>query len=278
VRTFRLPGGEVVARAWEPAGRVRGIVQLTHGMGEHVLRYHDLATTLTEHGFAVYGQDHRGHGESSGPVLGEIGAAGWRALVDDIGVLSDQAEADHPGVPLVLLGHSMGSFAVQQYLLDNSERVHAVVLSGTAALDLLEPALDLSAPLDLAAFNLPFTPARTDYDWLSRDESQVDAYVRDPLCGFGIDPAATRAMFAGARALADPGRVAAMRAGLPVYVVVGDQDPVGGQLALVHPLVERYAGLDVTLRVHEGARHEVFNETNRAEVVAGLLSWLNQYV
>lgn len=282
MRQFRFTardGLEIVAYQWDPVGTTRGVVQLTHGMGEHVLRYHGLAATLTEHGFAVYGQDHRGHGASAGSVLGQIGADGWGELVNDIGLLSDRIRADHPDVPLVLLGHSMGSFAVQQYLLDNSDRVHAAVLTGTAVIDLLEPGLDLEAPLDLALFNLAFTPARTDYDWLSRDEAQVDAYVADPKCGFGLDQAASKAMFVSARALADRDRVAAMRADLPVYIAVGDQDPVGGQLALVYPLLERYVDIsDVTLKVYEGARHEVFNETNRAEVVTDLLTWLNQHV
>jgi alpha-beta hydrolase superfamily lysophospholipase len=103
----------------------------------------------------------------------------------------------------------MGSFATQQYLLDHSAEVAAVVLTGTAVLDLLEPALDLDQPLDLAMFNAPFAPARTDYDWLSRDEAQVDAYVADPLCGFGLDGPAGKQMFVGARRMASPEALAA---------------------------------------------------------------------
>jgi alpha-beta hydrolase superfamily lysophospholipase len=276
-------GLDIVAYRWDPVGAARGVVQLTHGMGEHVRRYDALAAALNANGFVVYGQDHRGHGASasSEAALGQLGASGWGELVNDIDLLVGRAHAEQPGLPLVLLGHSMGSFAVQQYLLDHSERVHAAVLTGTAAIDLLEPALDLDAALDLAMFNAAFAPARTDYDWLSRDPAQVDAYVADPRCGFGLDVPGVKAMFAAARPLASPERMAKLRADLPLYVAVGDADPVNGQLALVHALVERYraAGLsDVTLRVYAGARHEIFNETNRAEVVADLLAWLERVV
>ncbi|MGY1639196.1 alpha/beta fold hydrolase [Geodermatophilus sp. SYSU D00742] len=272
----------VTAYRWDPAGPPRGIVQLTHGMGEHLLRYEPLAADLTAAGFVVVGQDHRGHGATARDGRwGELGPGGWDELVRDIGRVADRVRADLPGVPLVLLGHSMGSFAAQQFVLDHGEELAGLVLTGTAALDLLEPALDLDQPLDLSAFNAAFEPARTDYDWLSRDEAQVDAYVADPRCGFGLSQDDGRQMFASARQLADPRRVGGVRADLPVYVAVGDQDPVNGALALVDGLVQRLrdAGLtDVTLRVYEGARHEVFNETNRDEVVADLLLWLDRVV
>jgi alpha-beta hydrolase superfamily lysophospholipase len=201
--------------------------------------------------------------------------------VDDIGLLSAHIRADHPGLPLILLGHSMGSFAVQQYLLDHSGDVDGVVLTGTAAIDLLEGALDLDQPIDLAMFNTPFQPARTDYDWLSRDEAIVDAYVADPGCGFGIDTDSARTMFTGARRGADPAQVAVIRSSLPVYIAVGEADPVNGGLALLTPLTERYeaAGLtDVTTRTYPDARHEILNETNRDEVIAELISWLDRVV
>jgi alpha-beta hydrolase superfamily lysophospholipase len=127
-------------------------------------------------------------------------------------------------------------------------------------------------------FNAPFQPARTDFDWLSRDEAQVDKYVNDPRCGFGIDTAASREMFVAARQLADRDRIAGMRSDLPIYIAVGELDPVGGQLALVNALVDRYtsAGLtDVTLKIYPQARHEIFNETNRDEVIDDLLTWLD---
>jgi len=277
---FPSAGLTVAAYRWDPDGTARAIVQITHGMGEHALRYADLARALNARGFVVYAQDHRGHGATarSADELGQIGGQGWTELVNDIDRLKARAREEHPDVPLVLVGHSMGSFAVQQYLLDHSRDVSAAVLTGTAAIDLLEPALNLDEPMDLTAFNVPFQPARTDFDWLSRDEAQVDKYVSDPLCGFGTDTAANKAMFAAARQLADRDRVAGMRSDLPVYIATGEMDPVNGQLALVNALADRYAaaGLtDVTVKIYPQARHEIFNETNRGQVVDDLLGWLD---
>ena len=276
-------GAKIVAYRWEPeAAAPRAAIQLTHGMGEHARRYDHVARALNEAGFVVYAQDHRGHGASGDPdAYGNLGEGSWTALVDDIGLLSSKIRADHPDLPLILLGHSMGSFAVQQYLLDHSADVDGVVLTGTAAIDVLEPALDLDQPLDLAMFNAPFEPARTDYDWLSRDEAIVDAYIADPGCGFGIDTGSAKLMFAGARRLADPAQLAAMRSDLPVYIAVGEADPVNGGLALLTPLTDRYqaAGLtDMTIRTYPGARHEILNEINRDEVIAELTGWLDRVV
>jgi alpha-beta hydrolase superfamily lysophospholipase len=275
-------GTEVTAYRWEPEGTPRGIVQLTHGMGEHLRRYDRLAGALTGRGFVVQGQDHRGHGATAGTPerYGVLGTTGWTGLVDDIGILLDAGRAAFPGVPVVLLGHSMGSFAAQQHVLDHSDELAGLVLTGTAVLDLLEPALDLDQPMDLSAFNAPFEH-RTGYEWLSRDTEQVDAYVADERCGFGLSDVAGRRMFAAARQVADPERLAGLRKDLPVWIAVGEHDPVNGRLALVNPLVQRLteAGLtDVTLVVYPEARHEVFNETNRDEVVADLLAWLDRVV
>src|SRR2546429_681994 len=155
--------------------------QLTHGMGEHARRYEHVARALNEAGFVVYAQDHRGHGASIGAgEAGDLGQGGWPGLVGDVGLLSARIRAGHPGLPLILLGHSMGSFAVQQYLFDHSGDVDAVVLTGTAAIDLLEGALDLDQPMDLTAFNAPSQPARTDYNRRSPGKANRDAFGSDP--------------------------------------------------------------------------------------------------
>ena len=274
-------GVQLVGYRWAPDDNqtIAGVVVLVHGMGEHMRRYDHAAQALTAQHYVVYGHDHRGHGASLAfsDEPGRLGQNGWSALVDDLNLVIAQAKSDHPGLPVMMIAHSMGSFATQQFLLDHGTDVDAVALTGTAALDLLEPALDLSSELDLSAFNAPFQPARTDFDWLSRDESIVDAYLADPLCGFGIDTPSAKDMFAGARRLADPTEVVRMPHDLPVYVAVGSQDPVNAGLTLLWALVDRYraAGLgDVTVRVYDDGRHEILNETNRAEVIDDLLQWL----
>jgi alpha-beta hydrolase superfamily lysophospholipase len=258
-----------------------GVVVLVHGMGEHVRRYDHVADALTGQGFVAYGHDHRGHGASLAATdqPGHLGPDGWSALVEDLSLVVARAKSDHPGLPVAMIAHSMGSFAAQQFLLDHGADVDAVALTGTAALDLLEPALDLSSDLELSAFNAAFQPARTDFDWLSRDESVVDAYLADPLCGFGIDATSLTDMFAGARRLADPAQVARMPHDLPLYLAVGSKDPVNAGLTLLWALVDRYraAGLDdLTVRVYDDGRHEILNEINRAEVIDDLLQWLRR--
>lgn len=280
--SYRSPDGTTLAGyRWaadeDPPGV--GVIVLVHGMGEHLRRYDHVADALTSAGFVVYGVDHRGHGASlaENDEPGHLGLNGWSALVDDLNLVIDRAKSDHPGLPVMMVAHSMGSFATQQFLLDHGTEVDGVALTGTAALDLLEPALDLTSELDLSGFNAPFQPARTDFDWLSRDEAIVDAYLADPLCGFGIDNGSAKDMFAGARRLADPAQLARMPHYLPIYVAVGAKDPVNADLALLWPLVDRYrdAGLsDVTVHVYEDGRHEILNEINRTEVIDDLLKWL----
>lgn len=276
-------GTTIQTYRWDPIGSPRAVVQLSHGMGEHALRYNEFARALNTKGIVVYGHDHRNHGATakSATDLGQLGPGGWSMLVNDIHLLIQLISSENPHIPLIILGHSMGSFAVQQYLLDHSAEVDAVLLTGTTAVDLLEPAFDLDQPLKLSALNVAFQPARTDFDWLTRDEFLVDGYIQDPLCGFGIDVASAKEMFLGGRRLADPGALQQIRSDLPVYISVGDQDPVNGQLKLVEMLVERFrtAGLtNLTVKTYPGARHEILNETNRKDVVKDILIWLENVI
>jgi alpha-beta hydrolase superfamily lysophospholipase len=272
-------GMTIHVHQWAPSAAPRGVVQLAHGMGEHAARYAHLAETLARAGFAVYANDHRGHGHSIDGTPGDLGPGGWNGLVSDMVQLSGILTERHPRLPLVLVGHSLGSFASQQYILSHSAGLAGVALSGTTALDALLPHMsgDDSGGSVLAAFNKPFEPARTDFDWLSRDEAQVDAYIADAWCGFDLAPQALGELFGAAAGWADS---SAVRAGLPVYIFVGEHDPINGGLAFSDVLAERYrrSGQAVTYKTYPEARHEILNETNRDEVEAGLLAWISAIV
>ncbi|MFI6517057.1 alpha/beta fold hydrolase [Spirillospora sp. NPDC050679] len=266
-------GLDVHVHHWPARGRTRGLVQIAHGMGEHAGRYAALAAALTRRGYDVYANDHRGHGQTMKGEPGRLGPDGWNLLVADMVVLTERLRTRHPDLPVVLVGHSMGSFAAQQYLLDHGDLLDGAVLSGTAALDGLIRVIGDGGDR-LAFYNAPFRPGRTDYDWLSRDEAEVDEYIADPRCGFALDADGLRDMYASAGRLADP---APVPPGLPLYVMVGDRDPLNAGLGLSDLLVGRYrnAGLtDITYRVYPGARHELLHETNREEAQADLVSWI----
>ncbi|MFE1594819.1 alpha/beta hydrolase [Nocardia sp. NPDC058705] len=271
-------GTSIHVRSWLPTDvEPRGVVQIAHGMGEHSERYAHLAERLAALGFAVYADDHRGHGLSMGPVPGDLGPDGWNLLVADEVALTEILRERHPGLPVTLIGHSLGSFAVQQYLLDHSDLVDEVVLSGTTAVDGLFGEIAAAGGDLIGFFNAEFQPTRTDADWISRDEAQVDTYNADPWCGFAIDEANMGLLAVNSQTrLADPSTV---RSDLPIYVMVGDKDPLNSKLSLSDLLVQRYrdAGLtDITYQVYPDARHEVLNETNRDEVEADLLAWITR--
>jgi alpha-beta hydrolase superfamily lysophospholipase len=281
--TFSFPSSDGTAihvYRWTGEGDAKAVVQIEHGMGEHAARYRRLAEALTGAGYAVVADDHRGHGVTAGGPEGhgDLGPDGWEGLVGDIGRLSARARGEFPDVPLVVLGHSMGSFALQQYLLDHSGDLDAAVLTGTSAIDVIGAGIDPDAEVDLSAFNAPFEQ-RTGYEWLSRDEAEVDAYVADDGCGFGLNPAGARGMLEGVSPAADPARLAGIRSDLPILLVSGDADPLAGGGPLVQMVGDRYtaAGVhDVTVMLYPQARHEVFNETNRDDVTADLLAWLDR--
>lgn len=281
---FTLEAGDGAAiAAWRsaPAGETRGIVQIAHGMAEHFGRYRPLADRLTGAGYAVFGNDHRGHGASAGAHgLGDFGPGGFQAVVEDMAALTRVAKRETPGARLALLGHSMGSFAAQLYLLDHASELDALVLSGTAALDtLLESLLAGGGPVTPELLNAGFEPARTPFDWLSRDEARVDAYVADPLCGFDLEDRSLASVFALGSGARSDARLARVPKDLPIYVISGERDPVVGPgQAFARALIDSYraAGLArIEHRVWPGGRHEMFNETCREDVEDELITWLD---
>ena len=270
---FRYEGADGVALAGvrsTASAPPRAILQLAHGAGEHSGRYWEPLAPILEAGFAVYAADHRGHGLTSGMShLGDFGPGGAAACVADMAELSKLAQAENPGLPLVLMGHSMGAMFAQAYMLEHSGLIDALVLSGTTG----------PGPRLPGGPNSVFANPRTAYDWLSRDEAEVDRYIADPFCGIQFTEA-SMASFAALRSreLSDEA-LAGVERGLPVYVFGGDEDPINRRLEGLKPLIDCYrrVGLDVTLKIYPGGRHEMLNETNRAEVVANLLAWLEAH-
>ncbi|AXV07485.1 Lysophospholipase [Euzebya pacifica] len=260
---------------WAPEESPRAVVQVQHGLAEHAARYRRFAEALTDAGYLVYAPDARGSGRTAQGAYGSWGADGWPGWVNDVALLRERISEEHPDLPVVLFGHSMGSFATQHYLLDHSADVDAVVLSGSTEVEWLVPVLDADEPADLSAFNEPFEH-RTGFEWLSRDEAEVDAYVADPACGWEAPPLPGIGSLAAA---ADPDRVAAVRDDLPMLIVSGDADPLAQGGATVELLAQRYrdAGLgDVEVRLYPGGRHELLNETNRDEVTDDILAFLDR--
>ena len=280
--SFQSPtdGLTIASYRWAPAGTPRAVVQLAHGVAEHATRYERLAQALTAAGYLVYANDHRGHGASVGGdvTLGSFGSAGWPALIADAVAFTRSIQADNPGLGLFLVAHSMGSFAAQEIILDHSDLYRGVVLTGSTALDLLAQGLAAAGPgpVELTAFNAAFEN-RTGYEWLSRDAAEVDKYVADPLSGFDLADDTVPQLFTAAARLADPAALAGIRKDLPILIASGQDDPLSGNGQLVGALAQRYrdAGVtDVTLTVYPGARHEIFNETNRDEITADVIAWL----
>jgi alpha-beta hydrolase superfamily lysophospholipase len=277
--SFRSADGiKIACYRWPAAGKASAAIQIAHGLGEHSLRYARAAEFLNRAGYVVYASDHRGHGRSapSRESLGDFGARGWDGLVEDMVRLTGIIHEREGAIPIVLLGHSMGSFAAQQYLLDHSGLIAAAVLSGSAAVDFLtRPRGD--APQGLETMNRDLPNPRTPFDWLSRDPAEVDKYIADPLCGFNMSERAPESSAASLARAIDPAQLAQIRKDLPIYIFAGDADPLNNHLEHLRPVAARYraAGIrDVTEHYYAGGRHEMLNETNRDEVMADLLAWL----
>ena len=294
--SFRLTaddGAQIHVYRWLPDDAPRAVFQIAHGLAEHAARYGRLAQALTAHGFAVYAGDHRGHGQTA--VAGDHGffaaSDGWRRCVGDLWTLNRRIAANHPGLPIILLGHSMGSFMAQDFVADHSDAIAGLVLSGSngpppaiagvgrmiARIERLrQGARGKSALLQammFGEFNKPFKPARTAFDWLSRDPKEVDAYVADPLCGFEFSNQLAVDLLDAIGGLLKPERLARIRRDLPIYIFSGSDDPVGANLPALAEAYRKAGLTKVEMRVHPGARHETLNETNRDEVTADLVRW-----
>lgn len=267
---------------WSGPHDVRGVVQIAHGLGEHMGRYAELAEMLVKAELVVYGNDHRGHGLTAKPSgsFGDFGPRGFNQLVEDMATLRVIAKEKHPGKPYILLGHSMGSFAAQQFILDHSHSISGLVLSGSGTLDGLARLAQTVPPGEdpLKLMNAPFEPARTPFDWLSRDEAEVDAFVNDPLCFPSLTARSMESFVEAFPRLADPRELRRVRESLPIYIFSGSDDPVGQKLEGVRALLDRYRGAGLASVAHDfypGGRHEMLHEVNRRDVITNLLIWMS---
>ena len=293
---FRADDGQtLLGRRWLPEGSPRAVLQIAHGLAEHSARYARLAAALNAAGYAAYANDHRGHGPKAAPAdLGHFAdEGGWDKVVGDLWTFNRLIAAEQPGTPIVFLGHSLGSFLGRGFIAKHSDALAGAALSGSngkppaiATLGRLiarEERLRLGKrgksalilQLWFGEFNKPFKPARTDFDWLSRDEREVDAFVADPLCGFPFTTQLAIDVLDALPYVTSQKSLAAIRKDMAVYVFSGERDPVGANIkGLIQDL--KAAGFtQLTTRLYPGARHETLNETNRDEVTRDLIAWLD---
>ncbi|MCB9754655.1 MAG: alpha/beta hydrolase [Myxococcales bacterium] len=305
--TFTYPGADgldIFTYRWAPdpsRGRPRAAIQIAHGMVEHAARYAHVADALVHAGYVVYANDHRGHGRTA-PTEDDLAffssRDGWHKLVADVHTLSERVRAEHPSLPLVLLGHSMGSFAAQHCMAEYGPDYDAVVLSGSSngpgALLVRGGMLaaqierrrigprgrsELLGKLSFGPYNNKIKRPRTEFDWLSRDPAVVDAYIADPRCGVLATTQMWLDMMTGFTVMSRPRTRDKIPKNLPVYVFSGTMDPVGGYGKGVRELIKaltRHGLTRVSHRLYAGGRHEMLNETNKDEVIGDLLVWLDE--
>jgi alpha-beta hydrolase superfamily lysophospholipase len=288
-------GVDVFFRRWPTGNPPKAAVVIVHGASEHSARYDRFAQALNTRGYSAFALDQRGHGRTAEHTgTGRMGPRGTDGMLDDIKDLLERARAEVNGAPVFLFGHSMGSLIVQAFVERRDTVLAGLVLSGSlgASEGAAEGAAALQGAVDagmgdealdiLGANNAPFEPARTRYDWLSRDPGEVDKYVADPLCG-DEHPLTYGFVLELTRALADvsePAGVARITSDLPILLITGDRDPVSAAATRVRELETRLraAGLTVEARYYADARHELLNDTNRDEVTADVVEWLDKNV
>ena len=298
--------GHAVACFHWPQEKPRAVVQIAHGMGEHAQRYAWVAQQLNEAGFAVYANDHRGHGltaerRNEAPVWGYMGPDGWNRTLADMYELNQLIRQTYAELPVVLLGHSMGAMLSQQYITRHGSSIDALVLSGspgfktgfaTLITRLLghveamrlgpDQASDVLQKMLFGSANKPFEGEdASGFEWLSRDPDEVAKYVTDEACGFVLTTGSLLDMSYGTRAAQQQRHLQKVPDTLPVYVLSGVDDPVHGEQKDLHRMLMALnnAGMQSpTVQWYPGGRHEMFNETNKDEVVAQMINWINQVI
>lgn len=286
---------------WETEKEPVGVLQIVHGMAEYIDRYDNFAKFMTEQGFNVIGHDHLGHGYSVSDERDYGFFAeenGDKIIIEDMHSVTQYAKEKWEELPNFILGHSMGSFCLRQYLTKYSNDVFGAIIMGTgwipSAAALLGKTIatntckskgshtvnPLLIKLTLEPYNKPFAPARTNCDWLSKDEKQVDLYVNDKLCGFDFTAGAYKDFFTVLEKIAKNRQLIGMRKSLPILITSGSVDPVGGKKACekLNAQYKRCGIDDVTLKLWENDRHEILNELDKSDVYDYICTWLKSKI
>ena len=294
-----LSGNTLFARKWMPDSQKPGaIVQIIHGLAEHSERYTHFAKFLTDLGYGVMAYDHRGHGETDPNQLGHIpNEDGFHRMTKNILDFSNVIKEEYPDLPKILFAHSMGSFLTQRYMQLFDDRPAGIIYSGSNG----KPPVHLPAGIALSSviskiygpdyksefihyitfkpYNDHFKPNRTVADWLSRDNQTVNSYIRDPKCGFIPSASFYNHFYRGLKTLHNHTPFASHDRDIPILVISGTQDPVSNMGKGIKNLVKILRGdgvSDLTVKLYDGARHELLNEINRDEVMDDIKEWISR--
>jgi alpha-beta hydrolase superfamily lysophospholipase len=297
-------GTKISAFRWLPDNKdsIKGIVQISHGMAEHAGRYKDIARVLTQAGYAVYANDHRGHGKTAGN-LDDVGYLapknGWDMVVDDMYKLNTIIRKENPGLPVYLLGSSMGSLLSRSYIMRYGDKLAGAILIGTNGdpgalkyIGLLISKLEMKMKgkkarspllnkLSFGNYNKAFAPNRTGFDWISKDTSNVDAYVDDPYCGFVCTSGFFYDLVTGVDHISKLENVKKTPKELPILFLSGEDDPVGNMtkgVIEVYDLFKKAGIKDVSYKFYTGVRHEILNDFSKEEVFRNIIEWLDDHL
>ena len=293
----------IYAVKWIPDETPKAILQITHGMAEHIGRYEDFATYMCEHGFMVIGDDHLGHGRTLHINEGKPGYIcakhGDTVMVRDEHRLKKIVQGENPGIPIFILGHSMGSFILRNYMYRYGTGINGAIVMGTGmqprALLAVSRAMaaisgfvlgddhipTLLNSMAFGAYNKRIPDAKNDYAWLSKVDEIQQKYIADPDCGFTFTVNGFKVLFKLIWKLTDKANVDKMPRNLPVFMVSGEEDPVGNYGEAVKQVYESYKALgmeDVTLKLYKDDRHEILNETDHDQVYEDILNWIEAHL
>ena len=287
-------GHDIRLQIWQPDSDISCVIQVLHGLGEYGDRYARFAAAANARGVTVCVHDHRGHGSHADEPGHFADSEGWHKINSDVEVVNEFIREEFDGVPLVLLGHSMGSYVAQAFAMHYGERLSGLILSASTWTPKLQLASlkmlahieaqrlggcgksSLLQYLGFGQFNRPFRPSRTELDWLSRDESEVDKYVADPLCGGPYSCRLWLDLIGGLSYISADHALLRIPTELPILITGGELDPVGGDKGMTR-LAMHYAQTShqrLTVEIYADGRHEMLNESNRDQVTSDWLDWI----